>query len=58
MVHLGIMKTGLVKGIKLGQGRKIEISNPNLSPMQIDGEPWLQKPSNITIEKRGRYFIL
>lgn len=54
MVHLGIIKTGLLKGIKLAQGQKIEIINPNISPTQVDGEPWLQEPSNITLEKRGR----
>lgn len=56
MVHLGIIKTGLSKGIKLAQGKKIEIINPHLSPMQIDGEPWLQEPSKLILEKKGRYY--
>lgn len=54
MVHLGIIKTGLSKGVKVAQGRRIEIINPHLSPMQIDGEPWLQEPSRMILQQKGR----
>jgi diacylglycerol kinase (ATP) len=54
MVHLGIIKTGLSKGLKVAQGRRIEIINPHLSPMQVDGEPWLQEPCKMILEKTGR----
>lgn len=54
MVHLGSLKSGLVKGIRIAQGKKLEIINPHTTPMQVDGEPWLQEPSHIILEKRGR----
>jgi diacylglycerol kinase (ATP) len=45
--HLGQIKAGVSSGIELAQGRRIQIRTKEFIPMQIDGEPWLQRPCKI-----------
>lgn len=44
--HLGRLQLGVGKGaVRLAQGRIVELSTHSELPMQVDGEPWLQKES-------------
>ena len=55
MTHLGKIKAGLSSGIELAQGRHIQLRTKEFIPMQIDGEPWLQRPCKIDIRLLNRY---
>jgi len=56
--HLGQVKAGLAKAIPIAQGRKIEIHSFSRVPMQLDGEPWLQNPCQISISLSHQEKIL
>ena len=52
--HLAQIKAGLASGLELAQGRRIQILTKEYIPMQIDGEPWLQRPCRINIRRLHR----
>ncbi|CAF0745435.1 unnamed protein product [Adineta steineri] len=51
IVHLGQIQSGIRSGVRLAQGGHIHIrmNNDYPVPVQVDGEPWLQPPCDITI---------
>lgn len=49
--HIAQLQVGLSKPIRLGQSNKIRIVLKRSFPAQADGEPWIQKPCEIIIEK-------
>jgi diacylglycerol kinase (ATP) len=49
LTHLAQIRTGFADPIPLAQGKHIQIQTKRELPMQIDGEPWLQKPCTIDL---------
>ena len=47
--HLGLIKSGLLKALPLCQGRDLGVTFKNRMPMQVDGEPFMTKPSTVNI---------
>ncbi|CAD8054031.1 unnamed protein product [Paramecium sonneborni] len=58
ILHLGRIQVGLDKPYKLGQGRKISITYPSNSYVQIDGEPLSIGPSIIEISLVDKVQVL
>jgi diacylglycerol kinase (ATP) len=48
-VHAAQVISGIGNPNILAQGRKIKFRFQNPWPLQIDGEPWLQQPAEVTI---------
>eukprot|EP00899_Mesostigma_viride_P024564 jgi/Mesvir1/5292/Mv25550-RA.4 len=44
IIHLGRMTIGLADAVRLYQGRVLEITLHQRTPVHIDGEPWIQEP--------------
>lgn len=57
VTHLARIKAGLAAGIPIAQGRRISVTTKEYVPMQIDGEPWLQRPCRITIGLLDRVHV-
>lgn len=58
-VHLGLVKLGLARGRRLCQASVVEVVTRRPLPVQVDGEPWLQPPSRITVKaSRKRATVL
>ncbi|CAF1165004.1 unnamed protein product [Rotaria sordida] len=53
VVHLGQILSGIRSGVRLAQGGHVHIrmNTDDPVPVQVDGEPWLQPPCDITIIK-------
>ncbi|CAF1594624.1 unnamed protein product, partial [Adineta ricciae] len=51
IVHLGQIQSGIRSAVRLAQGGHVHIrmNNDYPIPVQVDGEPWLQPPCDITI---------
>jgi len=47
--HMGTIHVNLSQAIRIGQGNHIKVKLLQKLPIQVDGEPWLQEPSNIDI---------
>ncbi|XP_013387424.1 diacylglycerol kinase epsilon [Lingula anatina] len=48
--HIAQMQVGLAEPLRLGQASKVKIILfGGKAPMQVDGEPWEQRPAEITI---------
>lgn len=58
MWHLGKLQVGLAQARRLAQGNSIKIQLLAAFPVQIDGEPWLQKPCTLAISHHGQAFML
>lgn len=56
--HLGKLQVGLSQARRLAQGRAIRIHASNSFPVQIDGEPFIQKPGCLEITHHGQAFML
>lgn len=56
--HLGKIKTGLASAIPIAQCRHIEFTSTSRLPMQLDGEPWRQRPCKIEIKLCERVNVL
>jgi diacylglycerol kinase (ATP) len=56
--HLGNCQTGLASPVIVGQGKKISIAISENWPVQLDGEPWMQTPSVITITFHTKSTVL
>jgi len=56
--HLGAIKAGLSSATPLGQGKIITLTTTSSLPIQLDGEPWRQKPSKIRIKLADKVDIM
>lgn len=56
--HLGKLQVGLSKARRLAQGQSIKIHLLASFPVQVDGEPWYQKPCTLGISHHGQAFML
>ncbi|KAK8537613.1 hypothetical protein V6N13_096573 [Hibiscus sabdariffa] len=56
--HLGTLQVGLSRARRLAQGQSIKIQLFAALPVQIDGEPWSQRPCTLTISHHGQAFML
>ena len=50
--HLGQLQAGLDRPIKICQCRSACLRTRGSFPMQLDGEPWLQGPCELKVEKK------
>ncbi|KAE9282885.1 hypothetical protein PR003_g27286 [Phytophthora rubi] len=57
-LHLGQMQVGLSKAVRLCQAKSVSLTLKETLPVQIDGEPWLQKPSEMDISFLQQAFML
>lgn len=49
VVHMGRIKSGLSSAIRIAQGTQINLKIKAAVPMQVDGEPWMQQPCDVSI---------
>jgi hypothetical protein len=56
--HLGQLTVGLSRSQRLCQGRKIVVRTAEALPMQIDGEPFVQPPGEVSVAPRGQSRVL
>uniref|UniRef100_A0A8D8YHW6 Diacylglycerol kinase n=3 Tax=Cacopsylla melanoneura TaxID=428564 RepID=A0A8D8YHW6_9HEMI len=56
--HIARLQVGLSEPLKLGQASQVKIKLLNKTPMQIDGEPWLQPPAMITLSHVDKANVL
>ncbi|GAB2218567.1 hypothetical protein Droror1_Dr00001794 [Drosera rotundifolia] len=56
--HLGKLQIGLSQARRLAQGTTIKLHASSPFPVQIDGEPYIQKPGSIEINHHGQAFML
>ncbi|POM66704.1 Diacylglycerol Kinase [Phytophthora palmivora] len=57
-LHLGQMQVGLSKAVRLCQAKSVSLTLKETLPVQIDGEPWLQNPSEMEISFLQQAFML
>jgi len=46
--------TGIQSGLRLGQASRVKIVTKNETSAQIDGEPWLQQPGVLFLERKNQ----
>eukprot|EP01114_Cavostelium_apophysatum_P017681 TRINITY_DN5311_c0_g1_i1.p1 TRINITY_DN5311_c0_g1~~TRINITY_DN5311_c0_g1_i1.p1 ORF type:complete len:613 (+),score=123.37 TRINITY_DN5311_c0_g1_i1:378-2216(+) len=51
--HMGTITVNLSQALRIAQGSSIKITLRQQLPVQVDGEPWLQDPSEISIQFEG-----
>ncbi|XP_017796275.1 PREDICTED: diacylglycerol kinase theta [Habropoda laboriosa] len=51
VVHLGQIQSGLRTAMRIAQGGHIKIHLNSDTPVQVDGEPWVQSPGDIVVLK-------
>lgn len=56
--HMAQLQVGLNKPIRLGQAQNVRIRTKVQLPVQADGEPWIQTPSEINITCNGQAKML
>lgn len=47
--HIGQMLIGLSEPLRFGQAKVVKLKLLDRLPIQVDGEPWLQFPTTITV---------
>jgi len=52
--HMGKIQSGMAKGEKLAQGRRVEITVVSEIEAQVDGEPFIIPPSKIVVEHHNQ----
>ncbi|DAZ98366.1 TPA: hypothetical protein N0F65_000685 [Lagenidium giganteum] len=57
-LHLGQMQVGLSKAVRLCQCKSVKVRLKETLPIQIDGEPWQQPPSEVEISFHQQAFML
>uniref|UniRef100_A0A3P9J702 Diacylglycerol kinase n=1 Tax=Oryzias latipes TaxID=8090 RepID=A0A3P9J702_ORYLA len=53
VVHMGQVQSGLRSGIRIAQGNYVRLTVSKPTPVQVDGEPWVQPPGIIIISAAG-----
>lgn len=56
--HIGQLMMGLSEPHRFGQAKVVKIQLLDRLPIQVDGEPWLQVPSKITITRHSQANML
>ena len=56
--HLGRLQVGLSRATRLTQAQEVCIKTTSALPMQIDGEPFLQQSTMVTIQMKGQALML
>jgi len=56
--HIAQMQVGLSEPLRLGRGRSFRLLLSGNQPVQADGEPWEQGPSEIVIGHCGQVPVL
>uniref|UniRef100_A0A7N0VEE6 Diacylglycerol kinase n=1 Tax=Kalanchoe fedtschenkoi TaxID=63787 RepID=A0A7N0VEE6_KALFE len=56
--HLGTLQVGLSRAKRLAQGQTVKIQLFAPFPVQVDGEPWSQKPCTMFVTHHGQAFML
>ncbi|XP_051154846.1 diacylglycerol kinase theta isoform X5 [Leptopilina boulardi] len=51
VVHLGQIQSGLRTAMRIAQGGHIKIHLHTDTPVQVDGEPWVQSPGDVVVLK-------
>ncbi|CAH6879472.1 diacylglycerol kinase theta isoform X2 [Phodopus roborovskii] len=49
VVHMGQVQGGLRSGIRIAQGSYFRVTLLKATPVQVDGEPWIQAPGHMII---------
>ncbi|XP_052591721.1 diacylglycerol kinase theta isoform X3 [Peromyscus californicus insignis] len=49
VVHMGQVQGGLRSGIRIAQGSYFRVTLLKATPVQVDGEPWVQAPGHMII---------
>ncbi|XP_004617498.2 diacylglycerol kinase theta [Sorex araneus] len=53
VLHMGQVQGGLRSGIRIAQGSYFRVTLLKATPVQVDGEPWVQAPGHIIISAAG-----
>ncbi|XP_072803727.1 diacylglycerol kinase theta isoform X2 [Vicugna pacos] len=53
VVHMGQVQGGLRSGIRIAQGSYFRVTLLKATPVQVDGEPWVQAPGHMIIAAAG-----
>ncbi|XP_010343465.3 diacylglycerol kinase theta isoform X2 [Saimiri boliviensis] len=53
VVHMGQVQGGLRSGIRIAQGSYFRVTLLKATPVQVDGEPWIQAPGHLIISAAG-----
>lgn len=56
--HIAQMQVGMSEPLRIGRGKSFRILLSGKQPVQADGEPWEQGPSEICIENCGQVPVL
>lgn len=56
--HIAQMQVGLSEPLRIGRGKNFRLRIFGKQPVQADGEPWEQGPSEIVIENCGQVPVL
>jgi diacylglycerol kinase (ATP) len=56
--HLGQIKVGLSNAQRLCQCREAVITIKNNVPVQVDGEPWRQRPCTLTVRRKQAQAVM
>jgi len=56
--HIAQMQVGLSEPHRVGQAMEIKVKLSDSAPMQIDGEPWVQHPAEISLSHHGQVPML
>lgn len=56
--HMAQLQVGLSTPYRIGQASSIRIALKKKLPMQIDGEPWMQPPGVIEVNRGGQVTLL
>ncbi|KAH9402749.1 hypothetical protein TYRP_015501 [Tyrophagus putrescentiae] len=51
VVHMGQIQSGIRSAVRIAQGGHIKIKIQTEMPVQVDGEPWVQSPGEVSILK-------
>lgn len=56
--HIGQLMIGLSEPLRLGQAKVVKIQLKDRLPIQVDGEPWLNYPSTVSITYHSEALML